>query len=103
MGFLNLFSNPRKASVQRLPAGTMTVDRLGNIITSTISSAYPAGSLKDITTEVLQLFREARAAQMPLTELRIQFASLEILAREMRGGAIIYLKPDITFKISPST
>jgi hypothetical protein len=103
MGFLNFFSNPRNATVQSLPSGTLTVDRLGNIITTTVPSAYPVGLLKDIATEVLRLFREARVAQMPLTEFRIQFASLEIVAHEMRGGAIIYLKPDVTFKTSPST
>ncbi|MEY2457569.1 MAG: hypothetical protein QOD03_1451 [Verrucomicrobiota bacterium] len=103
MGLLNLFSNSRNAAVQRLPAGTMTVDRFGNIITTTVSSAYSTKLLNDIATEVLRLFREARHAQIPLAEFRIQFASLEIVAREMRGGAIVYLKPDITFKTSAST
>ena len=40
---------------------------------------------------MLLLFREAREAQMPLAEVSIHFASLRITAREMRGGAIIFL------------
>jgi hypothetical protein len=101
MGFLKLFSK-RHAAVQRLPAGTMTVDRFGKIITTTVSSAYPGELLNDIANEVLQLFREARLAQLPLSEFQIRFASLEITARELRGGAIIYLSPDLSFKTSPA-
>jgi hypothetical protein len=39
------------------------------------------------------LFRQARDAQMPLAEFSIHFASLRITAREMRGGAVIFLSP----------
>ena len=30
---------------------------------------------------------------MPLTEIIVQFATLKVLARELRGGAIIFLMP----------
>ena len=96
MGLLNLFSKPG-AAVQRLPAGTLTVDRDGNLVMATVSSSYPEASLREIGGEVLGLFRAARTAQMPLTELTIDFASLRITAREMRGGAIIFLTPVTTF------
>ena len=49
--------------------------------------------LHDIGRDVLELFREARAAQMPLAEISLQFGSLHITARELRGGAIIFLFP----------
>jgi hypothetical protein len=42
---------------------------------------------------VLQLFREAREAQMPLAEVSIHFASLHVTAHELRGGALIFLFP----------
>jgi hypothetical protein len=35
----------------------------------------------------------ARKAQMPLAEITFYFAALKILARELRGGAIIFLMP----------
>jgi hypothetical protein len=95
MGLLNLFSKSRPA-LQRLPAGTMTVDRAGHIVTSTVASSYPEDMLAEIAAEVLGLFREARMAQLPLTEFRIHFASLHITAREARGGAIIFLSPAVT-------
>lgn len=90
MGLLNLFSKSRPA-VHRLPTGSITVDRNGQIVTTTVSSTYPPALLRNITEEVLTLFREARTKHLPLAELNLHFASLQITAREMRGGAIIFL------------
>jgi hypothetical protein len=101
MGLVKLFSKSRPA-VQRLPAGGMTVDRHGKIVATTVSSAYPPELLREIADEVLLLFREARAAQVPLSELNLHFASLQITAREMRGGAFVYLSPKTQFANSPS-
>ena len=81
------------ASVQQLPTGTVTVDRNGHVVTSTVSSAFPEALLHAIGRDVLELFREARAAQMPLAEVSLHFGSLRITARELRGGAIIFLLP----------
>jgi hypothetical protein len=92
MGFLNFLSKAGP-EVLRLPSGSLTVDRQGAIVAATISSSYPSAVLKDMAADVLKLFREARAAQLPLTELHIHFASLHITARELRGGAIIFLMP----------
>lgn len=92
MGFLkNLFQS--HAAVQQLPAGTVTVDRSGKILTSTVVSSYSQGLLRDIGRDVLELFREARSAEMALAEVSMQFGSLQITARELRGGAIIFLQP----------
>jgi len=101
MGVMKLFSKSR-AAVQRLPTGSMTVDRHGGIVTTTVASTYPSQLLRDIAGEVLLLFREARAAQMPLSELSLHFASLHIHAREMRGGAFVFLSPNSPFITSPS-
>lgn len=92
MGLLTLFSKSR-ASVHRLPSGSITVDRHGQVVSATISSAYPSALVQNITREVLALFREARDKQILLAELNLHFASLQITAREMRGGAIIFLSP----------
>jgi hypothetical protein len=92
MGFLNLFSRSG-AAVQKLPSGSFTVDRDGNIVASTVASSYPVALLEDISREVLKLFRDARSAQIPLTELNLHFASLQVTARELRGGAIVFLSP----------
>jgi hypothetical protein len=92
MGFLKRFFKSR-AAVQQLPAGSLTVSRDGKVVTSTIASGYPQGLLRDIVRDVLLLFRQARDAQLPLAEFSIHFASLSITAREMRGGAVIFLSP----------
>jgi hypothetical protein len=101
MGFLKRFFRGR-ASVQQLPTGTITVDRNGQIVTSTVSSAYPKKLLCDIGFDVLALFREARDAQMPLAEISLHFGSLHITARELRGGAIIFLFPQTALLPTPN-
>ena len=79
------------AAVQQLPAGGLIVARDGKVVASTISSVSPQALLRDIARDVLLVLSQAREAQMPLTELSIHFASLRITAREMRGGAVIFL------------
>jgi hypothetical protein len=90
------------AAVQQLPAGTITIDREGSIVTSTVSSTYPKNLLREIGHEVLAIFREARAAQTPLAEVRLHFGSLRITARELRGGAIIFLFPQTALLPTPN-
>ena len=82
-----------RAGVQQLPAGSMTVDRNGVIVTTTVASTYPKHLLAEISVSVLSLFNEARASQIPLSEVSLHFGSLRITARELRGGAIIFLFP----------
>jgi hypothetical protein len=102
MGILKMIFGGGNAAVQQLPAGTVTVDRRGQIVTSTVSSAYPGSLLHGIGRDVLDLFREARTAQMPLAEVSLHFASLRITARELRGGAIIFLFPQTALSPTPT-
>ena len=101
MGFLKKLFGGR-ATVQQLPAGSVTVDRHGDIVTSTVSSTYPRDLLHEISADVLKLFREARSAQMPLAEVSLHFGSLHITARELRGGAIIFLLPQTALTPTPA-
>jgi hypothetical protein len=100
MGLLSLFSSKARPGVQLLPSGSLTVDRNGRIVASTVPSAFSPQVLQEISSHVLRLFSDARKAQMPLTELSLNFASLKITAREMRGGAIIFLAPNPSFNAS---
>jgi hypothetical protein len=93
MGFLKKLFSKSRATVQQLPAGSITVNRDGQMVATTVSSGYPEESLRAVARDVLLLFREASEAQMPLDELDIHFASLRITARELRGGAIIFISP----------
>ncbi|MDB6065855.1 MAG: hypothetical protein JWR26_2063 [Pedosphaera sp.] len=76
-----------------LPRGSFTVDRDGRLLASTLPQSFPSALAGDIATQVLALFRSAQTAQLPLTEIIIRYSSLKMTARELRGGAIIYLAP----------
>lgn len=91
----------RQAGVQELPSGSLTVDRNGNTITSTIPSKYPAALVSEIAKDVLKIFSDAREANSALTEINVQFASLNVTARELGGGAIIFLFPQIAMPQMP--
>jgi hypothetical protein len=52
--------------------------------------------------DVIELFREARTAQMPLAEVSLHYGSLRITARELRGGAIIFLFPQTALFPTPT-
>ena len=92
MGFLKWFSSPRP-TVHKLPSGSFTVDRHGKVMSSTVGADCPASLLQDIAGEILPVFKEARSAQMPLAEVSLDFAGLQVSARDMQGGAIIFLSP----------
>ena len=92
MGFLNLKSKSAP-NLMRLPAGCFTVDRTGKVVASTLPQNFSAPLVQEIAAHVLATFKDAQAAQLPLTELIVRFASLKITAREMRGGAIVFLTP----------
>jgi hypothetical protein len=92
MGLLNLFAKPAPP-LMRLPSGSFTVGRDGRVLTGTLPSTFPTSLVKDIASQVRTAFNEAAAAQLPLAELVIHYPSLKISARELRGGAIIYLSP----------
>ena len=90
MGLLSFFAKAAPP-LQRLPSGSFTLDRAGRLVVGTVTSSIPIATVEDIGRQVLATFREAQAAQLPLSELIIHFGSLKIVAREMRGGAIVFL------------
>lgn len=92
MGFLTLFAKPA-ATLLKLPSGSFTVDSEGTVVIGTLPSSFPQNLVTDIGEQVLAAFREAEAVQLPLSELVIHYPSLKITARELRGGAVIFLSP----------
>ena len=92
MGLLNFFSKPAP-SLTGLPSGCFTMDRAGNVVVATVSSSFPAATVREIGRHVLDTFREAQLAQLPLAELVVHYGSLKITARELRGGALVFLTP----------
>ena len=93
MGLLNKFFSKPSLSPVRLPSGSFTLDREGNVLVATLPSGFPSELVAHIGRSVLETFREANSTQLPLSQLVIRYGSLKITAREMRGGAIIFLAP----------
>jgi hypothetical protein len=94
MGLLNLLTrrSPSTALV-RLPTGSFTLDPGGRIVASTLPRSFPAARVQQIGALVLATFQSAREARIPLTELIVDYSALKLTARELRGGAIIFLAP----------
>jgi hypothetical protein len=99
MGILNFFSKP--AALMLLPRGSFTVDREARVLASTLPQSFPNEFAEEIAVEVLKAFRDAKAAQIDLHEFIVRYANLKLTARELRGGAIIFLVPQ-TFSSPPS-
>jgi hypothetical protein len=99
MGILNFFS--RQSTLQLLPRGSFTVDRDGRVLASTLPQSFPDDLAKEIAVDVLKAFQNAQAAKIIVREFVVRYANLKVTARELRGGAIIFLVPQ-TFSASPS-
>jgi hypothetical protein len=94
MGVLKPFSRTQKPlRPERLPSGCFSVHRGGEIVSSTLPSGYSGYILREIGRVVLAAFHRAQTANMPLTDLYIHFSGLTITARELRGGALVFLNP----------
>jgi hypothetical protein len=92
MGFLSRFAKPAP-TLLRLPSGSFTVDREGSVVAWTLPSSFPSALVSQIAQQVLAVFHDGAAAQLPLSEIIINYPSLKITARKLRGGAIIFLAP----------
>ena len=94
MGLLDFFSSKKDApALDRLPSGSFTVDRSGNVLTSTLPRAFGEAHVSAIGKTVMEAMVSAREANLPVTELVIHFSALKITAKEQRGGVMIFLAP----------
>jgi len=93
MDFLTKFKPAPKPELKRLPSGTFTVDAESRIVSSTVPGRVPEAQVRDIGRQVLAIFEGARSANLQFSELIVQYAAFKITARQMRGGAIIFLSP----------
>jgi hypothetical protein len=79
------------AGIRRLPTGSFSVDRTGRVISSTVPQGFPRPHLENIAVAVLQTFRSAEETDLPLTEFSVYYSGFKISARELKGGAIVFL------------
>ena len=90
---MSLFHRPAPLNIVRLPSGSFTVDPEGHLLASTLPQNFPVGWIREIAGLVIATFRAAQAAELPLSELAIDYSALKLTARSLRGGAIVFLHP----------
>ncbi len=94
MGFVTqLFIKPAKPPLLQFPAGSFKINREGQVSISTLPRSFPPTHLQTIGKHILAGFRSADRAQIRLDEFLIQYGTLKLVARQLRGGAIIFLMP----------
>jgi len=77
----------------RFPRGSYTVSSAGKIVVSTLPRGFPQERMEAIGKVVISALASARELGTPFTELAAEFAGLEIRARDLAGGAIIFITP----------
>ena len=102
MGLLSFFSKPTRPLLQ-LHSGSFSIDRSGRVLAGTLPSSFPRELIEEIGQCITETFREAQTIQLPLDELVIYYPGLRITAREMRGGAVVFLSTPSTFDPSQNT
>ena len=94
MGLLKPFNREKKPlRPERLPNGCFTLHRGGQLVASTLPSSFPEVAILAIGRAVIEAFKSAQTANLALADLHLNFSGLAITARELRGGALIFLQP----------
>jgi hypothetical protein len=90
---MNRLPKTKTISPARFPRGSYTVSSTGKIMVSTLPGGFPRERMESIGKVILSALASARELGMPFTELAADFAGLEIRARDLVGGAIIFITP----------
>jgi hypothetical protein len=93
MGILKKVFKKSRPVLSQLPHGSFSVDPHGRVTASTLPQSFPSEHVQRISKLVLSAFGEAKKLGLNLTELTINYAGLRIVAKEMRGGALVILSP----------
>jgi len=99
---MGLLRKKSSGGLQRLPTGSFTVDAQGRVVSSTVPQSVPPAVVLEIGQSVVAVFQGAHKANVSFSEMVAQYATFKITAREMRGGAIIFLSPKAPKWASPS-
>lgn len=93
MGLLMRQSQTLDNQIKAHPTGCFTVDRDGRVISSTLPQSFSTETIRHIARSVLSAFQNAHQAQLIFNEIQVTFPAMKLTARELRGGAIIFLAP----------
>jgi hypothetical protein len=100
MGFLGLFEDTAKTPL-KIPTGCFSMDPDGRIVSCTLPGSFPEEILKEIGNTILMTFQQASNTGLGLTEISIHYASLRISARDLHGGALVFLNPLMMSTLEP--
>lgn len=101
MGFLGLFE-PTARTPLRIPSGCFSLDADGRLVSSTLPTTFPQEIIDEIGGAILDTFQEANARGLGLLEISAHYSSLRITARDLHGGALIFLNPLMMSTPEPS-
>jgi len=87
------FTRRSNLKLVKVPSGAFALDRNGKVVVSTLPQSFSQAHMREIGDRVLAFFRGAQDAQMPQQELNVYYPSLKVTARNLRGGALIFLSP----------
>ena len=90
---MNLLTKSQAVGPARFPHGSYTVSSSGSVVVSTLPGSFPRERMEAIAKVILSALASARELGTPLNELAADFAGLEIRARDLSGGAIIFVTP----------
>ena len=90
MGLLSFFAKPARPLLQ-LHSGSFSLDRGGRVLATTLPSSFPPDLILAIGRCMVDTFHDAQTAQLTLHELVVHYPGLSITARELRGGALVFL------------
>jgi hypothetical protein len=94
MGILKpLTRTLRPLRPERLPSGCFTLHRGRGLVASTLPSSFSRDVIMEIGELVITAFKDAQESNLALTDLNIHYSGLQISARELRGGALVFLQP----------
>jgi hypothetical protein len=85
--------NANAMAPARFPRGSFTISPEGHVVVSTLPGTFSRERMEAIGKVILSALASARALGTPLNELAADFAGLEIRARDLAGGAIIFITP----------
>jgi hypothetical protein len=86
-------SKPQPMGPARFPSGSYTVSAIGSIMVSTLPRSFSPERMEAIGKVMLSALGSARELGTPFSELAADFAGVEVRARDLAGGAIIFITP----------
>ena len=103
MGILKPFHRTEiPVGLERIPSGCFVVHRGGDIVTSTLPSWFPPKLTVEIARTIITAIRAAQEVDLAVTELHVNYAGIEITGRDLRGGALVFLRPRVTSSKNPT-